>query len=104
MALWGLTDTANSAPKWLNASDPNTSNDLDNAYFIDTTEAAVAENRAQGLKTPGWNLYTTYTTNGGTVTRHRAESLVVAKVSAANAGDLGVTGDTADEDNVVADS
>jgi hypothetical protein len=37
-------------------------------------------------------------------TRHKAESLVVMKVAAADAGDLGVTGNTADEDAIVADS
>lgn len=98
MALWGKTDSLADAPKWLNANDPNKSNDLDNAYFVDVTEAQVASNRAKGLKTPGWNLYN----NAGG--RHRAECLIAMKVSAASAGDLGITGNTAVEDTVVADS
>lgn len=105
MALWGKTDAAVSVPKWLEtaAGNTNKSNDEDNAVFVDLTEAGVVANRAKGLKTPGWNLYHTYTDQNG-VTRHKAESLIVMKVSAADAGDLGVTGDTAVEDTVVADS
>lgn len=105
MALWGKTDALASVPTWLedDASNPNKSNDKDNAVFVDLTEAAVAGNRAKGLKTPGWNLYHTYTDALGN-TRHKAESLVVMKVSAADAGDLGVTGNTAIEDTIVADS
>ena len=62
MAQWGKTDTAADAPKWLSddANMTNKSNDKDNAIFVDTTEAAVAGNRAKGIKTPGWNLYNTY--------------------------------------------
>lgn len=105
MALWGNTDTANDAPKYLSSDvDAVWPNDADQAFFIDTTEAAVTANRAQGLKTGGWNAYTTYTTNGGTVTRHKVEPLVAMAVSAGDAGDLGVTGDTAVEDATVADS
>ena len=104
MALWGKTDTAADAPKWLSddANNTNKSNDKDNAVFVDLTEAGVASNRAKGLHTPGWNLYNTYTTADGR-TRHIAEPLCVMKVSAGDAGDLGVTGDTADEDLIVAD-
>jgi hypothetical protein len=105
MALWGKTDELASVPKWLetDAANPNTSNDADNAVFVDLTEAGVASNRAKGLKTPGWNLYSTYTDATG-ATRHKTESLVVMKVSAADAGDAGVTGNTAVEDTIVADS
>ena len=104
MALWGKTDTAADAPKWLedDVNNTNKSNDKDNAVFVDLTEAGVASNRAKGLHTPGWNLYNTYTTADGR-TRHIAEPLCVMKVSAGDAGDLGVTGDTADEDLIVAD-
>jgi hypothetical protein len=99
MALWGKTDTLAAAPKWLEtaAANTNKSNDMDNAVFVDLTEAAVAGNRAKGLTGPGWWLY--HTANG----RHFAECLVPMKVTAVAAGDLGVTGDTADEDNIVAD-
>ena len=101
MALWGKTDALASAPKWLNANDPNKSNDLDNAFFVDVTEAQVASNRAKGLGTPGWNLYHTYVDGLGN-TRHKAETLVPMKVTAAAAGDAGVTG--SGDDGTVADS
>lgn len=99
MALWGKTDTLGDAPKWLEtaAANTNKSHDMDNAVFVDLTEAAVAGNRAKGLTGPGWWLY--HTANG----RHFAECLVPMKVTAVAAGDDGVTGDTADEDNIVAD-
>ena len=100
MALWGKTDTLADVPKWLedDANNTNASNDRDNAVFIDTTEAGVAANRAKGLKTPGWNIHITA---GG---RTRTECLVAMKVSASDAGDAGVTGNTAVEDEIAADS
>jgi hypothetical protein len=102
MALWGKTDSAADAPKWLSsdANNTNKSNDLDNAVFVDTDEAVVASNNAKGIKTPGWNLYHTYTTADGR-TRHIVEPLCVMKVSASDAGDAGVGG--AGDDSVVAD-
>ena len=101
MALWGKTDALASVPKWLedDANNTNKSNDRDNAIFIDLTEAGVASNRAKGLTGPGWWLY--FQDSNG---RHHAECLVPMKVSQADAGDLGVTGDTADEDLVAADT
>ena len=100
MALWGKTDTLADVPKWLedDANNTNASNDRDNAVFVDVTEAQVASNRAKGLKTPGWNLYN----NAGG--RHRSECLVAMKVAAVDAGDDGITGNTAVEDTIVADS
>ena len=100
MALWGKTDALASVPTWLSADTDNTnaSNDKDNAIFVDVTEAGITANRAKGIKTPGWNLHITA---GG---RTRTECLVAMKVSAADAGDLGITGDTADEDLIVADA
>lgn len=105
MAQWGKTDTAADRPAYLetDANNTNKSHDADNAYFVDLTEAGVASNRAKGLKTPGWNLYHTYTTADGR-TRNIVEPLVTMKVSATDAGDAGVTGNTAVEDTVVADS
>lgn len=99
MALWGKTDTLADVPKWLedDANNTNASHDRDNAIFVDVEEAGVAANRAKGIKTPGWNLHITA---GG---RTRTECLVAMKVSAADAGDLGITGDTAVEDAIVAD-
>lgn len=105
MAQWGKTDTLASVPKYLedDANNTNKSHDRDNAIFVDTTEAGVAANRAKGIKTPGWNLYHTYTTAEGN-TRHIVEPLVAMKVTAAVAGDDGITGNTAVEDTIVADS
>jgi hypothetical protein len=105
MASWGKTDSAADAPKYLedDANNTNKSHDKDNAIFVDLTEAGVAANRAKGIKTPGWNLYNTYTTADGR-TRHIVEPLVTMKVSATDAGDAGVTGNTAVEDTIVADS
>lgn len=119
MALWGKTDAAASAPKFLidgaNTSIVPTANtardygglpdqvDLNNAFFVDTTEATIESNRDAGLKTPGWNLFTTYTDANGN-TRRRVESLVPMKVSAASAGDAGISGNTAIEDATVADA
>jgi hypothetical protein len=100
MALWGNTDTLADAPKYLSsnaAANPQT--DVDNAYFVDLTEAAVATNRAKGIVTPGWNLIQDIG-NG----RLRVETLVAMKVTALAAGDLGVTGNTEIEDTTVADS
>jgi len=98
MSLWGKTDEVDSAPKYL-SSDAMPSADLDNAYFVDTTEAGVASNRAKGIVTPGWNLIQDIG-NG----RLRVETLVAMKVSAVDAGDAGVTGNTTIEDTTVADS
>jgi hypothetical protein len=88
MALWGKTDASGSVPKYLetDANNTNKSHDADNAIFVDLTEAGVAANNAKGIKTPGWNLYNTYTTADGR-TRHIVEPLVVMKVSASDAGD-----------------
>lgn len=104
MSLWGKTDAAANAPKWLsdNADNTNKSNDKDNVVFVDVAEAKVPGNKAKGLVTPGWNLYHTYTTEAGSV-RHIVEPLVAMKLSAAVAGDDGVTGNTAVEDAIVAD-
>lgn len=93
MALWGKTDTLASAPKYLTATQK------EDMVFVDLTEAGVASNRAKGLKTPGWNMYVEYGTG-----RKRVETLIPMKVSAANAGDAGVTGNTTVEDSIVADS
>ena len=100
MALWGKTDALASVPTWLEdaATNTNKSNDRDNAIFVDVTEAGIASNRAKGITGPGWWLQHT---DGG---RHHAECLVPMKVSAVDAGDLGVTGDTAVEDAIVADA
>lgn len=100
MALWGKTDALASAPKFLtDAADANRNVDIDNAFFVDTTEAAVTSNRAKGIKTPGWMLYKEYG-NG----RKYVESLVPMRVSASDAGDVGITNSTTTEDLTVADT
>jgi hypothetical protein len=100
MALWGKTDTLASAPKFLSTDAAATmQTDKDNAFFVDTTEAAVTSNRAKGIKTPGWILYKEYGTG-----RKYVETLVPMKVSAADAGDVGITNDTATEDLTVPDT
>ena len=114
MALWGKTDALASAPKFLIDSANTTivpvaaperdygglpeHVDLNNAYFVDTTEAAQAGNRANGIKTPGWVLYKEYG-NG----RRYVETLVPMRVAAETAGDAGITGNTTIEDIVVVD-
>lgn len=104
MALWGKQDRLVDVPKWLedDANNTNKSHDRDNAVFVDTTEASLNVNRARGLKTPGWNLYHTYTDQNG-VQRYKTECLVPMKVSQADAGDVGVTGNTTIEDTIVFD-
>jgi hypothetical protein len=100
MPLWGKTDTLASAPKYLSAdAAAPMQNDRDNAFFVDTTEAAVTSNREKGLKTAGWNLYKEYGTG-----RKYVETLVPMKVTAADAGDVGITNDTATEDLTLLDT
>jgi hypothetical protein len=55
-------------------------------YFEDLTEAGVTANRAAGLRTPGWNKFTTYTDSSG-ATRRKVETLIPMKRTAAAAGD-----------------
>lgn len=115
MSLWNKLDNASSAPKYLiNSSNTsivpaaNTSRDygglsrnldLNNAFFVDSTEATVASNRAKGIKTPGWMLFKTYG-NG----RKYVEVLVSMTHSANTVvGDFGITGNTSIEDSTVAD-
>jgi len=93
MALWGDTDTLADAPKYL------TDAEKAQTVFVDSDEAAVAANRAKGLKTAGWVKYEEYGTG-----RKRVEPLVAMRRSAVEAGDDGVTGNTAVEDATVADS
>ena len=99
MASWGKADTLADAPKYL------TTDEVATAVFVDTDEAAVVANRAKGLKTPGWNTYTEYVDQNGN-TRRKVESLIPMKVTAAEdlGLDAGVTGNTAIEDTIVADS
>jgi hypothetical protein len=110
MPLWGKTDTLESAPRYLTSTTPRStgrtasaaspaSTNVDNAFFVDTTEAAVETNRSKGIKTPGWNLVQDIG-NG----RLRVESLIPMRVSATDAGDVGVTNSTTTEDLTVPDT
>ena len=63
--------------------------------FVDTTEAALAENKSRGITGPGWWLYRTYTTHNGD-TKYKSECLAVVSAAAGTSGD-----DT--DDTVVAD-
>ena len=58
-----------------NAHNGDHINNGSDLYFIDVDEAMVAENRARGLKTPGWWLYRSWTNADGSV-QHRAECLI----------------------------
>lgn len=71
-------------------------------FFVDEEEAGVASNRAKGLRTGGWNYYEEWTDQNGN-TRRRVEPLIAMGVPAADAGDLGIDGNTAIEDTTVAD-
>jgi hypothetical protein len=66
-------------------------------FGVNETEAAVASNRAKGLKASGWVRYNTYTDAQGN-TRNKSEILV-----AAGGFTAAVTSDAAD-DAVVADT
>jgi hypothetical protein len=63
--------------------------------FIDKAEAALEENKARGLKFPGWWTYRTYVDGDGN-TRYKTECMAFVRETAANAGDF-------DNDNPAAD-
>jgi len=73
--------------------------------FIDTTEAAVASNKAKGLDTGGWTQYRTYQDTDGN-TRHKAEVLVAMRRTAAaySAGVSAGDADDAEAESIAADS
>lgn len=64
-------------------------------YFVDREESTMPENRARGLTSPGWWLYTTYE-DANSNTRHKAELLIAVDVTASSAGD-------AEDDAILAD-
>jgi len=68
-------------------------------YFVDADEAKQAENRARGLKVPGWTNYRSYTDANGNV-RNKSEVLVAmgAYHGATGSGTYQAeTGDAADD-------
>lgn len=69
MALWDMTDTPESKPKYLSEDDK--------AKVIGVDVAEAAANRKIGINTPGWVKYETYTDATGAV-RHKSEVLVAA--------------------------
>lgn len=78
MSLWTMTDEAAGAPKFTaKASTGETGTALygTEVFGVDATEAQVAANAANGLNTPGWVKYNTYTDANGNV-RHKSEVLV----------------------------
>ena len=74
-------------------------------YFIDADEAQQAENRARGLKVPGWSNYRSYTDANGNV-RNKSEVLVAMGAYSGATG-FGTyqaqTGDNTADDTVLVD-
>jgi len=97
MALWGKVDNEASKPKYLSDELRNDQevSDKDATLGVDRSEAAIAGNRAKGLKTPGWTQYSTYVDGNGN-TRHKAETLVVL-----TGNFTGGDNDTVDPDPVI---
>ena len=75
-------------------------------YFIDADEAAQPENRARGLKHPGWWSYRSYTNADGSVAHHA--ECIVAMTAYTGATGFGTyqaqTGDNNADDPVVVDA
>lgn len=69
MALWAKTDAEASKPKYLNSADKAAT------LGVSVDEAQDAGNIANGINTPGWVKYTTYTDANGR-TRNKSEVLV----------------------------
>jgi len=66
--------TISDKPKFLTAEQ------AENVVNVSVAEAGYANNRADGIKTPGWTQYSEYTAGpGGAITRKRAEVLVAMK-------------------------
>ena len=84
MALWNSTDAAPSKPKNLTADEKAIT------FGVDVAEASA--NRAtNGVRTPGWNKYVTYTDSNGNV-RHKSECLVVMSSMTLDAEDAVIKG------------
>lgn len=64
------------SPSWMNEDILIDGQDM---LLIDADEAANSAFSDIGLKTPGWTAYKTYTTNGGSVTRHKVDVQVAMK-------------------------
>jgi hypothetical protein len=79
MALWGKTDTPANHPKWI-AKQPIPAGAT--VMFIDRAAAQLPDNRAKGIKSPGWWIYNSWTNADGSV-QHSAELLVAINELAA---------------------
>lgn len=87
----GLSITANEQPAYI----PEDS--LAQVYGVDSGpgtnyEAQQSDNRARGLRTPGWVKYVTYQDSEGN-TRHKVETLVAMGTIAGDAADDAVLSD-----------
>lgn len=87
MSIWGTTDQANAKPKFLTTAEAT------GTVGVSVAEARLPNNRAAGIKTPGWTQVTSYTDAQGNV-RSKTNVLVAMKG--------GLTGDAAD-DAIVSD-
>ena len=74
-------------------------------YFIDADEAQQAENRARGLKVPGWTNYRSYTDSNGNV-RNKSEVLIAmgAYTGATGSGTYQEQTGDASDDTVLVDA
>lgn len=72
-------------------------------YFIDADEAQQPENRARGLKAPGWWLYRSWTNADGSV-QHRAECLIAMGAYAGATGFGTYQAQTGDYDSTLRNS
>ncbi|MFZ9728184.1 MAG: hypothetical protein ACO3CD_04150, partial [Candidatus Nanopelagicaceae bacterium] len=75
MSLYGRTDSNTDLDKVFDANALGNVLPQADIYFVDNTEAALAENKARGINAPGYWSYYTYTDGAGN-TRHKAELLV----------------------------
>lgn len=82
--------------------------------FVDLTEAGLQQNRAKGIRIPGWTKYEEFVDAQGT-TKYKVENLVAMTVSAGTAGDstddaiasdsaFAITGQPADATTVSGDA
>jgi hypothetical protein len=89
MALWGKSDDNVSKPKYLNDSDKSVT------FGVSNSEAQIVNNRAAGLKTPGWTRNITFVDWQGNI-RNKSEILVAfAGNIIGDANDDSIVGDRA---------
>lgn len=82
MSIWGSTDQANNKPKFLTTAEATAT------VGVSVSEANLQNNRAAGLKTPGWTQVMSYTDAQGNQ-RTKTNVLVALKG--------GLTADAADD-------